>query len=77
MFYDVLMKLCQNIVKLHFESDAKKKMRKSLSKLMANNQLSPDSDQFKDELDNHLRVVKKSTYDKEIAHISEVLLKAA
>ena len=76
MFYDVLMKLCQKIVKLHFESNAKKKMRKSLSKLMANNKLSPDSDQFKNELDNHLKVVKKSTYDREIGHIAEVLLQA-
>ena len=54
MFHDVLMKLCQQIVKLHYESSAKKKMRKSLAKLMDNNKLSPDSDTFKNELDNQL-----------------------
>ena len=44
---------------------------------MANNKISPDSDQFKDELENQFKAVKKSTYELEIAHISEVLLKSA
>lgn len=34
MFHDVLMKLTQRIVKLHYESSAKKKMRKMLASHM-------------------------------------------
>ena len=52
MFYDVLVKMSQSIVRNHYQVTAKKKMRRSLSKLLANNDLGPDSDHFKAELDD-------------------------
>lgn len=75
MFHDVLIKMSQSIVRNHYQVTAKKKMRRSLSKLMASNNLGPDSEYFKAELDNQFKAIKKSPYEQEIAQISDELIK--
>lgn len=75
MFYDVLLKLSQSVIRNHYDVTAKKKMRKNLSKLMALNNVRPDSDFFRSELDSQCRALKKSAYDLEISQISEKLVK--